>query len=138
YYTFSVAAGDVNGDNRPDIVTPNYYANALGQFALAVLLNNDPVNSAVSAVSGTGVYNGTATLTATLKAGSTPLSGKTISFTLNSNAVGNATTNATGVATISNVSVSGINAGSYTNAVGASFAGDTNFIASNATGTLTV
>jgi len=66
------------------------------------------------------------------------LSGKTVGFTLNSSSVGNTTTDSNGVATLSGVSLSGINAGSYPNAVGASFAGDANYAGSSVTGTLTV
>jgi MBG domain-containing protein len=96
-------------------------------------------------VQGSGTYGGTATLTATLTSNGTPVSGKTINFTLNGTAVcGGATgvtcptTNASGVATLSGVSLAGINAGSYPTAVGASFAGDASYSSSNATGQLTV
>jgi hypothetical protein len=94
--------------------------------------------TAISAVSGAGTFGGTATLTATLKAGATALSGKTISFTLSGTSVGTATTNASGIATLAGVSLTGINAGTYTGAVAASFAGDSSFSASNGTGDLTV
>src|SRR5207248_2157621 len=70
------------------------------------------------------------------------ISGKTISFTLNGNLVGTADTNGSGVATLSGVSLSGINAGVYlagTNSgVAASFAGDSSFATSSASNTLTV
>jgi hypothetical protein len=94
--------------------------------------------TSISSVSGSGVYNGTASLTATLTAGGTGLSGKTVSFTLNNNSVGTAATDSNGVATLSNVSLSGINAGTYPNAVGANFAGDTSFSSSSGTGALSV
>jgi len=101
--------------------------------------------TSLSAVSGAGTYGGTATLTATLTAGATPVSGKTITFTLNSTAVCGGsnqptcpTTDNNGVATLQSVSLAGINAGSYATAVGAGFAGDTGYTASNATGALTV
>jgi hypothetical protein len=92
--------------------------------------------TSISAVSGSGTYGGTASLTATLKAGTTPLSGKSISFTINGSAAGTATTDASGVATLSGASLSGINAGTGT--VGASFAGDSGFLASSGSGSLTV
>src|SRR5204863_19986 len=76
-------------------------------------------------------------LTATLSSGS-PLSGKTVSFTLNSSSVGSTTTDSNGVATLSGVSLSGINAGTYADVVGSSFAGDANYAGSGGTGTLTV
>ncbi|MDQ3744897.1 MAG: Ig-like domain repeat protein, partial [Acidobacteriota bacterium] len=103
-----------------------------------------PAPSSISNVSGSGVFNSTATLTATLlKSGSTPLSGKTVSFTLNGAAVCGTgstpacpTTDSNGVATLAGVSLSGLNAGTYP--VGASFAGELTIAASNGTGTLTV
>jgi hypothetical protein len=92
--------------------------------------------TSISAVSGLGTYGGTASLTATLKAGTTPLSGKSISFTINGSAAGAATTDGSGVATLSGASLSGINAGTGT--VGASFAGDSGFLSSSGSGSLTV
>ena len=92
--------------------------------------------TSISSVSGSGTYGGTASLTATLKAGTTPLSGKSISFTINGSAAGTATTDASGVATVSGASLGGINAGTGT--VGASFAGDSGFSASSGSGSLTV
>ena len=92
----------------------------------------------ISAVSGSGTYGGTATLTATLKTGSTAVSGKTLTFKLNGSTVGTASTNASGVATLANVSLSGISGGSHANAVGVSFAGDSGYSSSTGTGTLTV
>jgi CSLREA domain-containing protein len=97
-----------------------------------------PPSSSISGISGSGVYNGTATLIATLSSGGSSLGGKTISFTLNSTSVGNATTDSSGLAMLSGVSLSGINAGTYANTVGASFAGDANYASSSGTGTLTV
>src|SRR5205823_4083779 len=66
------------------------------------------------------------------------ISSKTISFTLNGTPVGSATTNSSGIATLSGASLSGINAGSYASGVGASFAGDSSFSGSSGTGSLTV
>ena len=76
------------------------------------------------AAAASGTYGGTTTLSATLTAGGTGVSGKTISFTLNGNPAGTGSTNGSGVATISNVSLSGVGAGSYPTGVGASFVGD--------------
>ncbi len=98
-----------------------------------------PIKStAISAVSGSGTYGSTATLTATLKTGSTAVSGKTITFKINGTGVGSATTNGSGVATLSNASLSGISGGSHSGAVSASFAGDSGYSASSGSGTLTV
>ena len=112
-----------------------------------ITINNSTpkANTTVSAVSGSGAYGGTGSLTATLKSGTTPLSGKTLSFKLNGTIVcGGAsqpacpTTDASGVATLTGVSLSGINANTYTNAVDATFAGDVGFNGSSASGNLVV
>jgi hypothetical protein len=89
----------------------------------------------LSAASASGTYGGTATLSATL---SPAVSGKSISFTLNGATVGSATTSASGVATLSNASLAGINAGNYANGVVASFAGDAAFASSSGNASLTV
>jgi hypothetical protein len=104
-----------------------------------------PSPATVSNVSGSGVYGGTATLTATLTSGGSPLGGKTVSFTLNGAAACGAggkpacpTTDGGGVASLANVSLAGINAGAYPNGVGASFAGDSDYQAGSASNALTV
>jgi hypothetical protein len=88
--------------------------------------------------SATGIYSGSATLVATLTSGGSGISGKPIQFSLNGTSVGSATTDASGVATLSDVSLSGINASTYPSGVGASFAGDASYGASNGTGSLTI
>jgi hypothetical protein len=104
-----------------------------------------PAATSLISVQGSGTVGSTATLSATLFSNDMPVSGKTISFTLNSTAVcGGSTgvtcpvTNASGIATLSGVSLSGINAGNYPGAVGASFAGDSNFGSTSQTGLLSV
>ncbi len=98
--------------------------------------------TSLSAASATGTYGGTATLAATLTAGGAPLPGETVSFTLaeagNVTPVGTATTDASGVATLSGVSLAGFNTGSYPAVAGASFAGDSTYGGSSASGSLTV
>ena len=96
---------------------------------LATVTNADPAN---------GTYGGTTTLSATLTEGGFPLAGKSISFSLNGTGVGSAMTDSTGVATLSNVSLAGINVGSYPTGVGANFAGDSSYLASNGSGALNV
>jgi hypothetical protein len=98
------------------------------------------VPTTLSVAPASGVYGGTVTLTATLTRtdDSSPISGKTISFTLNGNPVGTATTNGSGVATKTNASLSGILPGTYPSGVGASFAGDSSYSASSGTASLTV
>jgi len=64
---------------------------------------------AVAAASGT--YAGTTTLSATLTAGGTPVSGKSVAFVLDGASVGSATTDSAGLATLTSVSLASINAG---------------------------
>jgi uncharacterized repeat protein (TIGR01451 family) len=97
-----------------------------------------PVATDLSVAPATGTYGGTVNLSATLTSGGGPVSGKSVAFTLNSASVGSAMTDASGVATLSNVSLAGINAGSYPNGVGASFAGDASYLASSGSNSLTV
>ncbi len=78
----------------------------------------------LSTVSGSGQFGGTATLTATLTANDTGVAGLTIDFTLNGTAVGSATTDNNGVAITLGRRPRGISAGSYPDAVGASFAAE--------------
>jgi len=104
-----------------------------------------PATTTLISVQGNGPYGGIATLSAILFSNDQPVTGKTISFTLNSAAVCGGvsqpvcpTTNASGIATLSGVSLAGINAGSYPGAVGASFAGDSSYASSTQNGLLTV
>jgi uncharacterized repeat protein (TIGR01451 family) len=107
---------------------------------VTVCFNDVPsiVATTLATATATGTYGGTVNLSATLTDGTNGVGGKLIAFTLNGNSVGSATTTASGVATVSNVSLAGINAGSYPTAVGASFAGDSGYTASNSTASLTV
>ncbi len=96
----------------------------------------------LSAVSGSGTSGGIATLTSTLTASGVPLAGRTVTFTLSEggtvSTVGTATTDADGVATLTGVSLTGLNAGTYSGAVGASFSGDSTYAGGGASGTLVV
>src|SRR5215831_13294763 len=115
------------------------YAAANGIGPAVILSQSDLTLTSVSAVSGAAPYLGQATVSATLSSNGVPLSGKTISFTLSAVSVGQANTNASGVATLNNVAVAGgTNAGTYPAAVGASFAGDITYAASSASGSLVI
>jgi YDG domain/Kelch motif/Galactose oxidase, central domain len=97
--------------------------------------------STVTASPATGTYGGTVTLSAVLSANGVGVSGKTITFQLNGDNAGTATTDSTGTAIRSNVSLispSKINAGTFASGVSASFAGDSSFTAGSGTNTLTV
>jgi MBG domain/Carboxypeptidase regulatory-like domain len=93
--------------------------------------------TSLGASSATGTYGGTVNLSATLTSGA-GVSGKSISFSLNGTAVGSATTNGSGVATLNGASLTGINAGSYPNGVNASFLGDASYGPSTDSAALTV
>ena len=105
-----------------------------------------PQSTTLSVAAASGSYGGSADLYATLKAGTTPVGGKTIVFSLNGTAVCGVsgaptcpTTDAiTGIATLSGVSLAVINAGTYANGVSASFAGDGAYTTTSGSNTLTV
>ena len=100
----------------------------------------------VSAGSATGHYGGTTTLTATVKCGVIPVVNANVTFTLNGIAVGQASTNTEGIATLINASLgslpaspaTAIPAGSYSAGVVAAFAGTGLYGASTGTAALTV
>ncbi len=122
--------------------SPAFYMAALDSTTVTVT-SAAATGLAVSAA--TGVYGGTAGLSATLTSGGSPVAGRTVGFTLNGTPVcGGATgvacptTDASGVASLAGVSLAGINAGSYGSGVAASFAGDGSYVASGGTGSLTV
>ena len=112
------------------------HAGSNGNLGLTVVAQ---AATSLSAVSGSGAFGGTATLTATLSS-TAPCSvgSQTISFTLNGQPFSNNTvqTNSNGVATLTGVSLVGADADQYP--VGASFAGTLSCLASNGSGTLTV
>ncbi len=89
-------------------------------------------------ISGTGSFGGSATLSATLTADGNGVVGVSIDFTLNGADIGSATTDSSGIATLSNVSLTGVGASSYADAVGASFAGNSTFSSTSGSGTLAV
>ncbi|HEX8695450.1 MAG TPA: hypothetical protein VF746_23760, partial [Longimicrobium sp.] len=145
-FTYSPAAGTVLSAGGGQLLSAD--------FAPADAVNFNPVAgttvhidvlkapTTVTAVSGSGTFGGTATLTATL---SPALAGRTISFSVNGTAVcgggtGTAcpTTSASGTATLTGVSLGGIAAGTYAGAVAAGFVEEANYLGSGGTGTLAV
>jgi hypothetical protein len=90
----------------------------------------------VSAASGT--YGGTVTLSAALSSLGTPVAGETVSFTLNSVVIGTASTDPRGIATLSNISLAGLNVGTFVRYVGASFGGDAAYQGSIGSNDLTI
>jgi MBG domain/Bacterial Ig-like domain (group 3)/Right handed beta helix region len=112
----------------------------LEPLEVRALLSGQP--AILSAISGNGTSTETATLSAELTAGGSALQGQTVEFTLDENgsvtSVGSATTSAEGIATLTGASLAGVIPGTYSGAVGASFAGDATYDASSGSGTLTV
>jgi hypothetical protein len=108
----------------------------------AVMTTTAPLNvsgaTSLAAATATGTYGGTVNLSATLTSGGSPVSAKSVAFTLNGAGVGSAVTDASGVATLSNVAMTGIGAASYPTGVAASFAGDASFGGSSGNNSLTV
>jgi hypothetical protein len=133
--SFSTTISLVAGSNPITVVVRDISNRTTTQTHTVTRQQQAPTTLTVSNASA--VYNGTVNLTATLLSQGNPVSGKTIQFTLNGQTVGNLT-NASGVATVSNVSVSGLDVSSYPGAIAASFAGDANFQGSSGTATLTV
>jgi len=123
---------------QPSSLALDNWQTRIGSFKFASCTPGSIAATSLAAASATGTYGGTSTLSATLTAGAVGVSGKTINFTVNGNAAGSASTNASGVATVSNVSLSGINAGTYASGVGASFAGDSSYASSSGVNSLTI
>ena len=92
----------------------------------------------VGSVAGTSTFGQAATLTATLTAAGSGVPDENVAFSLNGTPVGTATTDSNGVATLGGVDTTGIDAGSYTGAVTATFTGDGSYATSGGTGDLTV
>jgi hypothetical protein len=99
---------------------------------------DDLLQTSLAVASSAGTEGGTADLSATLTTGGTGLSGKTIDFALDGNGVGSAVTLSDGTATLANVSLTGISAGTHPGEITASFAGDTDDEPSGGSNTLTV
>ncbi len=139
--TLTGAANTEPAGSYPGAVVANFagdttYSSSSGTGDLTVVQGTA---TTVSAVSGSASFGGTATLTATLanSATSAGIANETVSFTLSGTAVGTATTNSSGVATLTGVANTEP-AGTYSNAVVATFAGDTTYSSSSGTGNLTV
>lgn len=98
-----------------------------------------PADTTVTSIAATASFGGTATFVATLKSSVTnlPIPGETVDFTLNGTSVGQATTDANGIATLSNITIAQ-GGGTYTGIVGASYSATTDYNASTGTGDLVV
>jgi hypothetical protein len=135
-YAFSSWTASGFSSTDPSLCAPGLGSGNITYTANYTLVTTQ--NTSLSVSAATGTFGGTVNLTATLTAGSSGVSGKTVTFSLNGTSVGSAATNSSGVATLSNASLAGISAGTYASGIGASFAGDSGFAASNGSATLTV
>ncbi len=86
----------------------------------------------------TGTYGGSVDLSATLKNGTSPVAGATISFKLQGTPVGSATTDSSGEAVLIGASLDGIAAGTHAGGITATFAGDGTFQGSSGSADLSV
>jgi hypothetical protein len=138
---FSAIGNDIDyyKSSDPYLVPP---VSSGGVFDIQVGEGPELLPTSVSSVAASGTYGGLAKVTATLTSGGAPLAGEAITFTLDEGGsitpIGMATTDASGVATLSGVTLHGFGAGSYSGVIGASFAGSATDRASVATGDLTV
>src|SRR5262249_40552888 len=94
--------------------------------------------TALAVAAATGTVGGTTTLTATLTSGGNGVPNEVVTFSINGDSEGTATTNGSGGATLSVVSLVGFNPGTYPGYVTARFAGDGNYAPSAATTALVV
>jgi hypothetical protein len=106
--------------------------------SVSICFDDVPSPTVLSVDPAAGVYGGAVDLSASLTAGSTGLSGKTMSFTLNDTPAGSSMTDGSGVARVFGVSLAGIGGGTYPGAIAASFAGDRGYAAGSGASTLTV
>jgi hypothetical protein len=93
----------------------------------------------LTAAAATGPYFGTTTLQATLTRAAPVVAavGKTITFSVNGTVMGTAVTDANGVASLP-ISLGGLNAGTYTGGISATFAADAQLLTTIASSTLTI
>jgi hypothetical protein len=124
---------------QPHDIGVTFYLLASGRTSQAMTRFTDAGPSTMFLARASGTYGSTTTtLAAILTSGNTPLPNKSISFSLNGSSVGTATTNAKGIAILTNVSLAGLNAGTYPSGIAATFAGDSTYQGKVAAATLVV
>lgn len=131
--------------NVPSLAAPGTYRVMVTSLGTAAGHNRSAATSfvvvrpaAVAVQPAQGTYGGTTAVTATLTSASNPVSGKTITFRFNGNTVGTGTTDAAGVASLPAVSLSGVNAGTYTSGLSATFTADDSYAGASHTAALVV
>jgi hypothetical protein len=141
--TVNTATGAITGTPTVvgDFVVAISATNAFGSTtsaSLTISVAPAPAATTLAATNASGMFGGTTTLSATLTSSGGALAGQAVSFSLNGLFVGTAISNASGVATLAGVSLSGINAATYPAGVQVSYAGDDAYTPSSATAALTV
>jgi hypothetical protein len=130
---FTAATGGFNAEH----LVSNFFFNGEQVQFLPPEAAAPAASLAVGSASAT--LGGTTTLTATLlDSDSDPLAGRTVTFRLNGALVGTALTDDAGVATLSGVSVAGIQPGTYPGAITVGFVGDESNGPAEGAGTLNV
>jgi len=141
------AVTDANGNATTTLTVPpgvtqlnaSYTGSSDGTFGASVQTVNftiTPGPSSLAATSAAMPYGpASVTLSAALTINGNFIPNETVSFSIAGNPACSATTNTIGVAQCS-ASLSGLNVGTY--AISANFAGDSNYIASSGSGTLTL
>jgi hypothetical protein len=141
--TATLASASLSGLNAGD-----YPYGACASFAgdasyQATSLSSDltvvGTGTTLIAAPATGTYGNTVNLSATLTltSGGTGINNEFLDFYLFGNLIGSAKTNSSGIATLSNISLIGYDAGA-SNDIGVSFAGDANLNPANANGQITI
>ena len=125
---------DCAGKDQRGYSRPNNIRCDIGAFESQAEATTITVDSASSP------YNGTVNLRATLAeaGGGTTLSNRSIAFSINGTGVGTATTNSSGVAALTGVSLGGQDAGDYVTGLRATFTGEAGHLTSSATAKLTI
>ena len=108
------------------------------QGGVVYRLSFENAAASLSVAPGSAIYGGSATLAATLTASGAPLASAEIAFSLNGVPVGTAVTDAGGLASLLNVSVAGLDAGSNPGAIAATFAGTGSIPGAAGQGDLTI
>ena len=102
------------------------------------IMKDEEVQPTLVVAPAAAIYGGSVTLSATLSGPGEPIADAEITFNLNGLAVGSAITGADGTASLSGVSIAGLDAGSYPGAIEASFAGAANLLPVTAMGDLII
>lgn len=136
-YNFSLSginAGTYTDAVKAEFAAANGYAAAAATGDLTI----DPAATMIIVSPATVTYGENVELSATLTSAGLPLSGMDVEFKLNGSIAGSGKTDQFGIAKVSGVSLSGIDAGSYLNAIEASFTATGNYASSSNTADLTI